>query len=159
MIRRPPRSTLFPYTTLFRSRHPHAREDARDQRVAREEGGSGAPGLRGYGVGQGPNPRGTGCPRAGGPGQGAPGAQRGEPRAAGGGRVSGGGPPRGQSIAETIQTTDGFLRHAGREFLVVLYTAFRSLKLYPIENAQVQKALDDLTATTKHLLDVEKELE
>src|SRR2546429_6121102 len=24
MIRRPPRSTLFPYTTLFRSRHPRA---------------------------------------------------------------------------------------------------------------------------------------
>src|SRR5256885_7015223 len=24
MIRRPPRSTLFPYTTLFRSRHDHA---------------------------------------------------------------------------------------------------------------------------------------
>jgi HD-GYP domain-containing protein (c-di-GMP phosphodiesterase class II) len=63
------------------------------------------------------------------------------------------------SIAETVQTTDGFLRHAGRDFLVVLYTAFRSLKLYPIENAQVQKALDDLAANTKHLLDVEKELE
>src|SRR2546430_12554163 len=26
MIRRPPRSTLFPYTTLFRSRPPEARE-------------------------------------------------------------------------------------------------------------------------------------
>src|SRR5258708_30265528 len=26
MIRRPPRSTLFPYTTLFRSDHEHARE-------------------------------------------------------------------------------------------------------------------------------------
>ena len=63
------------------------------------------------------------------------------------------------SIAETVQTTDGFLRHAGREFLVVLYTAFRSLKLYPLENAQVQRALDDLAATTKHLLDVERELE
>src|ERR1019366_10037068 len=25
MIRRPPRSTLFPYTTLFRSVHPHGR--------------------------------------------------------------------------------------------------------------------------------------
>src|SRR2546426_5810026 len=25
MIRRPPRSTLFPYTTLFRSRHPSGR--------------------------------------------------------------------------------------------------------------------------------------
>jgi len=63
------------------------------------------------------------------------------------------------SIAETVQTTDGFLRHAGRDFLIVLYTAFRSLKLYPLENAQVQKALDDLTQTTQHLLDVEKELE
>ena len=72
--------------------------------------------------------------------------------------MTAGGPPRG-SIAETVATTDGFLRHAGRDFLVVLYTAVRSLKLYPIENAQVQKALDDLTATTKHLLDVEKEIE
>src|SRR5256714_12754192 len=72
--------------------------------------------------------------------------------------MTGGGPPRG-SIAETVQTTDGFLRHAGREFLVVLYTAFRSLKLYPLENAQVQKALDDLAASTKHLLDVEREIE
>ena len=69
-----------------------------------------------------------------------------------------GGAPRA-SMVETVQTTDGFLRHAGREFLVVLYTAFRSLKLYPLENDQVQKALDDLWATTKHLLEVEKELE
>src|SRR5258708_31293444 len=29
MIRRPPRSTLFPYTTLFRSRHPHFVPDRR----------------------------------------------------------------------------------------------------------------------------------
>src|SRR5207247_2792427 len=64
--------------------------------------------------------------------------------AARGRHMTAGGPPKG-SIAETVQTTDGFLRHAGREFLVVLYTAVRSLKLYPIENAQVQKALDDLT--------------
>ena len=41
----------------------------------------------------------------------------------------------------------------------MLYTAFRSLKLYPVENAQVQKALDDLAQSTQHLLDVEKELE
>src|SRR5256885_8371001 len=27
MIRRPPRSTLFPYTTLFRSRHRQSRDD------------------------------------------------------------------------------------------------------------------------------------
>src|SRR5262245_64440093 len=29
MIRRPPRSTLFPYTTLFRSPHRHARRSGR----------------------------------------------------------------------------------------------------------------------------------
>src|SRR2546426_6830080 len=29
MIRRPPRSTLFPYTTLFRSRREHDREELR----------------------------------------------------------------------------------------------------------------------------------
>jgi HD-GYP domain-containing protein (c-di-GMP phosphodiesterase class II) len=73
--------------------------------------------------------------------------------------MTAGGPPPRASIADTVQTTDGFLRHAGRDFLVVLYTAVRSLKLYPVENAQVQKALDDFTQTTKHLLDVEKELE
>src|SRR6266487_4129174 len=66
---------------------------------------------------------------------------------------------RRASIVETVATTDGFLRLAGREFLIMLYTGLRSLKLYPIENAQVQKALDDLVAATKHLLDVEKEVE
>src|SRR5436309_9821253 len=30
MIRRPPRSTLFPYTTLFRSRHPRPRDERLD---------------------------------------------------------------------------------------------------------------------------------
>src|SRR3712207_6894159 len=38
MIRRPPRSTLFPYTTLFRSRQvgvPLLRQQARHQRVDR----------------------------------------------------------------------------------------------------------------------------
>src|SRR3712207_7539280 len=34
MIRRPPRSTLFPYTTLFRSDH-HPRSSARPHRVRR----------------------------------------------------------------------------------------------------------------------------
>ncbi len=66
---------------------------------------------------------------------------------------------RRPSIAETVQTTDAFLRHAGREFLVVLYAALRSLKLYPVENAQVQKALDDLYAATRQVIDVERELE
>src|SRR5229473_4988117 len=42
MIRRPPRSTLFPYTTPFRSRHPrrparHGKDGACDQRRLRSE--------------------------------------------------------------------------------------------------------------------------
>ncbi len=73
--------------------------------------------------------------------------------------MTGGPGPGPGSMAETVQSTDGYLRHAGREFLVVLYTALRSVKLYPLENAQVQKALDDLMRTTAQLLGVEKELE
>src|SRR5258708_28069136 len=35
MIRRPPRSTLFPYTTLFRSRAQHRRERPHEELVVR----------------------------------------------------------------------------------------------------------------------------
>src|SRR3712207_6853545 len=47
MIRRPPRSTLFPYTTLFRSRAlPGGAEDGRAaRRAARGPGGQQGPGL------------------------------------------------------------------------------------------------------------------
>src|SRR3712207_8722976 len=48
MIRRPPRSTLFPYTTLFRSRSPGGRVRGGPRRAAAGErapdGGPGAPG-------------------------------------------------------------------------------------------------------------------
>src|SRR5436309_11511654 len=42
MIRRPPRSTLFPYTTLFRSRR-RPRPSGRDRHVARGVGRLGRP--------------------------------------------------------------------------------------------------------------------
>src|SRR3712207_7114003 len=42
MIRRPPRSTLFPYTTLFRSGHvQHLRVDGHDHAGRRAEGAEG----------------------------------------------------------------------------------------------------------------------
>src|SRR2546430_7078613 len=43
MIRRPPRSTLFPYTTLFRSLRIHSRKSERSgvQRNRRSDAGSG----------------------------------------------------------------------------------------------------------------------
>src|SRR2546422_3236981 len=43
MIRRPPRSTLFPYTTLFRSEELRRRLEERPQRVEVIEVGHGAP--------------------------------------------------------------------------------------------------------------------
>ena len=54
---------------------------------------------------------------------------------------------------------DGQLRQGGRSLLLALYTALRSLKLYPIENATVQKSLSDLDTTTRALLQTEIELE
>ena len=51
------------------------------------------------------------------------------------------------------------LRQGGRSLLLALYTALRSLKLYPVENATVQKALEDLDATTRALLATENDIE
>jgi len=58
-----------------------------------------------------------------------------------------------------MQASDAYLRVAGREFLVHLYTALRSLKLYPLENPVVQKALDDLVVGAQQILDQEDEIE
>ena len=51
--------------------------------------------------------------------------------------------------------SDSQLRQGGRALLLAFYTALRSLKLYPVENATVQKALDDLDATARALLAIE----
>ncbi|MBA2459945.1 MAG: HD domain-containing protein [Gemmatimonadales bacterium] len=55
--------------------------------------------------------------------------------------------------------SEGQLRQRGRSLLLALYTALRSLKLYPVENATVQKALDDLDASAHSLLALESDLE
>jgi HD-GYP domain-containing protein (c-di-GMP phosphodiesterase class II) len=54
---------------------------------------------------------------------------------------------------------EGQLRQGGRGLLLALYTALRSLKLYPVENATVQRALDDLDAASSALLEADPELE
>lgn len=54
---------------------------------------------------------------------------------------------------------EGFIRHAGRTFLLTFYAALRGLKLYPVENATVQKALDDLQSTAVALLERTSELQ
>jgi HD-GYP domain-containing protein (c-di-GMP phosphodiesterase class II) len=54
---------------------------------------------------------------------------------------------------------EGQLRQGGRSLLLALYTALRSLKMYPVENATVQKSLDDLDTFARALLQTEVELE
>ncbi len=66
---------------------------------------------------------------------------------------------RAQAQVGSLQTTDAYLRVAGREFLVQFYTALRSLKLYPLENPVVQKALDDLVTTADQIIQREEEIE
>jgi HD-GYP domain-containing protein (c-di-GMP phosphodiesterase class II) len=54
---------------------------------------------------------------------------------------------------------DAFLRTAGRTFLLAMYAAFRSLKLYPIENATAQKSLDELQTSALAILTPLNEIE
>jgi len=54
---------------------------------------------------------------------------------------------------------DAIFREGGRDFLLAFYAALRNLKLYPLENVQVQRALDEVASTARTLLDVEPELE
>ena len=54
---------------------------------------------------------------------------------------------------------EGQLRQGGRSLLLALYTALRSLKIYPLENTTVQKSLDDLDASARALLQTEVEVE
>jgi HD-GYP domain-containing protein (c-di-GMP phosphodiesterase class II) len=63
------------------------------------------------------------------------------------------------NVAAGAPGDDGQLRQGGRSLLLGLYTGLRSLKLYPLENATVQKALTDLDATARSLLQTEIELE
>ena len=69
------------------------------------------------------------------------------------------GPIDRPSVVDTLQSTERMVRQAGRDFLVHFYAALRSLKLYPIENEQVQRALDEVTSSAARLLEIEDELE
>jgi HD-GYP domain-containing protein (c-di-GMP phosphodiesterase class II) len=54
---------------------------------------------------------------------------------------------------------DSFLRRAGRHLIFATYGALRAVKLYPVENAAVQKALADLTRQSVELITSDGELE
>ena len=54
---------------------------------------------------------------------------------------------------------EAFIRTSARGLLLTLHSALRALKLYPVENATVQKALDELQSTSSTFLGVEPEIE
>ncbi|HEY9448515.1 MAG TPA: HD domain-containing phosphohydrolase [Gemmatimonadaceae bacterium] len=54
---------------------------------------------------------------------------------------------------------DAYVRRAGREFLVCVYSALRSVKLYPPSNPVVQKAVEEVLRVSNDLLGRERELE
>jgi HD-GYP domain-containing protein (c-di-GMP phosphodiesterase class II) len=54
---------------------------------------------------------------------------------------------------------DNFIQPLGRAFVLTLYAAAQSLRFYPIENATVQKSLDEMHRTIRRLLDREGMLE
>ncbi|MDB4876099.1 MAG: hypothetical protein JWM41_2545 [Gemmatimonadetes bacterium] len=54
---------------------------------------------------------------------------------------------------------DSRVRRTGRQLIFSAYGALRAVKLYPVENAAVQKALADVAAHCKELIAAEGELE
>ena len=54
---------------------------------------------------------------------------------------------------------DTYVRKMGREFLVDVYGALRSVKLYPPDNPVVQKAVDEVLRISEELFSRERELE
>ncbi|MFL5559939.1 MAG: HD-GYP domain-containing protein [Gemmatimonadaceae bacterium] len=54
---------------------------------------------------------------------------------------------------------DSYVRRAGKVYVLALYGALRSIKMYPVENAAVQKALQELVNVTGDLMKREAELE
>jgi HD-GYP domain-containing protein (c-di-GMP phosphodiesterase class II) len=73
--------------------------------------------------------------------------------------MSGPTPPDGRaSVARNTQAitasglNEGKVRTIGRTWVIGLYVALRNLKMYPVENAVVQKALEELTNLSGELI-------
>jgi HD-GYP domain-containing protein (c-di-GMP phosphodiesterase class II) len=54
---------------------------------------------------------------------------------------------------------EGYVRRAGRVFILAFYGALRAIRLYPVENDAVRKAMDEVTAVGAEILAMEGDLE
>ena len=73
--------------------------------------------------------------------------------------TNGSGETTAPSAADGREIHDAALRVRGRSFLLALYKALRSIKLYPTGNAQVRGSLDELASSTSDILGVDGGLE
>ena len=60
---------------------------------------------------------------------------------------------------EDARGSDAYIRRQGRPFIHSMYGALRAIKLYPVENAAVQKALAELSTISREVLAHEHDLE
>lgn len=67
-------------------------------------------------------------------------------------------PAEGTALREASAGVDGFMRRSGKAFVLALHGALRALKLYPVENSAVQKALADLAAIADAIIARDHEL-
>ncbi len=68
-------------------------------------------------------------------------------------------PTRATATQASDSVSDAQVRRAGRGLIFALYGALRAVKLYPVENAAVQKALGDVTAQARGVIELAGELE
>jgi HD-GYP domain-containing protein (c-di-GMP phosphodiesterase class II) len=67
---------------------------------------------------------------------------------------------RRESLASVLGDGDeSVFREGGRDFLLAFYAALRNLRLYPVENVQVQRALSEVESTARALLDIDPDME
>ncbi len=72
-----------------------------------------------------------------------------------------GGDPRASQLMQAITEggEGGDIKRLGRLYVLAFFQAMRSVKLYPVENAAVQKAVLDLAAVTTEILRVAQEID
>lgn len=66
---------------------------------------------------------------------------------------------RNTQAITTVGLEEGTVRRIGRTWVTSFYVALRNLKMYPLENAVVQKGLEDLTKLSAELIDGDGECE
>lgn len=66
---------------------------------------------------------------------------------------------RGRSLVDAVERIESVHRQKGRAFLLNLGAALRSFRLYPLENEQVQRSLNELIESARALHQVDPVLE